>query len=596
MKLIYKYINHFLLAAVVFLINNYALTQPLLTPKDSILKLISKAKNDCIKANNYLALGKIFAKESNYENALFNYYKALNFFEKQNTILKIADCKRNISVIKFYQKNFKEADILLNDAIKTYLKTNEYSKLGECFKGLGDNALLQADTPLSINNYEKALYYLAKNKDSIGIASIYGNLSTAYFNNDNLRLNYLLKANSIWEKYEPNHILSIITLGNIGVYYLDKVRYQKPTTRQAFSAIQKNTLLEKGGMYLKKAITLAKQNNDVDNSSYFTGVLAELQAEQGDYKNAYANFHSFFDTYDSIYSQDSKNKLAKIESQKEIDKQANELKLKELVIANQKKQKIFFILGLCILGLFGALFYYQALQRKKTNKKLLQLNTELDEANKTKAKFLGIISHDLRGPVASLVNFLHLQKNNPQLLSTQQKIENETIITNNAETLLENMETMLLWSKSQIKNFSPTIKEVAVNNLFNYVQTFFAYAKNVKLDFSNTDNVVIRTDENYLQTIMQNLTSNAINAIPSNNAHIEWKAFKQSNKTILTITDNGKGLTQNQIEAIETGALHNQSSKHGFGFHIVKDLAASINCIITIDKSYTKGTRFVLTI
>jgi signal transduction histidine kinase len=48
--------------------------------------------------------------------------------------------------------------------------------------------------------------------------------------------------------------------------------------------------------------------------------------------------------------------------------------------------------------------------RKKTNTTLLHLNNELDEANKIKAKFFAIISHDLRSPIANLVSFLNLKK------------------------------------------------------------------------------------------------------------------------------------------------------------------------------------------
>ena len=48
------------------------------------------------------------------------------------------------------------------------------------------------------------------------------------------------------------------------------------------------------------------------------------------------------------------------------------------------------------------------------------LNNQLDEANKVKAKFFGILSHDLRSPVANLIHFLHLQKNDPDLLGKEQ--------------------------------------------------------------------------------------------------------------------------------------------------------------------------------
>lgn len=94
----------------------------------------------------------------------------------------------------------------------------------------------------------------------------------------------------------------------------------------------------------------------------------------------------------------------------------NEADIAKLSLATIEKQKWMMILGLIFLSIIGALFYYQSLVRKKTNRKLQILNIELDEANKAKARFMAILNHDLRSPVANLLQFLHLQKDNPELL------------------------------------------------------------------------------------------------------------------------------------------------------------------------------------
>ena len=94
------------------------------------------------------------------------------------------------------------------------------------------------------------------------------------------------------------------------------------------------------------------------------------------------------------------------------------------------------------------------------------LNSQLDEANKVKARFFSILSHDLRSPIVNLVHFLHLQKDEPDLLSGEEQVKHRQNISDSAENLLNTMEAMLLWSKEQMENFRPNIKTIPVDNLF----------------------------------------------------------------------------------------------------------------------------------
>jgi signal transduction histidine kinase len=88
---------------------------------------------------------------------------------------------------------------------------------------------------------------------------------------------------------------------------------------------------------------------------------------------------------------------------------------------------------------------------------------------------------------------------------------------------------MLLWSKGQMENFKPQVKQIAINEIYDYLQKFFANADNVKFSFDNKDNLNVSTDEDYLKTIMQNLTNNAIKALKSSpNGTIHWKAEQQN--------------------------------------------------------------------
>lgn len=252
------------------------------------------------------------------------------------------------------------------------------------------------------------------------------------------------------------------------------------------------------------------------------------------------------------------------------------------------------IAGLGLLLVIGGLLYRQSRTRKRTNTTLLQLNNELDEANKVKAKFFAILSHDLRSPVANLISFLEMQQEEPGIMNAEEAAQHQQYISHSARSLLETMEAMLLWSKGQMENFKPQIHSVPVRDMFAYIQRFFENSGNTRISFNDPGDIKVNTDENYLQTIMHNLTANALKVLKDTpGAVIEWQVKQTGDKTTLSITDNGPGINEEQVKALyDDAAVPN--AKTGFGLHLVRDLARAIHCKITMQSQPGAGTTFTL--
>src|SRR5690606_31553478 len=112
--------------------------------------------------------------------------------------------------------------------------------------------------------------------------------------------------------------------------------------------------------------------------------------------------------------------------------------------------------------------------------------------------------------------------------------------------------------------------------------------------YSNPEAVSVHTDEDYLKTILYNLTVNALKALKNTpDPQLEWKAVRQDNKVQLSITDNGPGILREQADA-----LYNKEAaigtKSGLGLHIIRDLANAIQCCIVLDTGQNKGTLITL--
>jgi signal transduction histidine kinase len=210
-----------------------------------------------------------------------------------------------------------------------------------------------------------------------------------------------------------------------------------------------------------------------------------------------------------------------------------------------------------------------------------------------RAKLFGIIGHDLRTPVANLINFLHLRKEAPDL-SGEGMERHEHNIAAGAENLLHTMEDLLLWSKGQMKNFSPRKKQLAVRDLFGELRLLYPDEERLQLQFLYPEQLELFTDGDYLKTILRNLTTNAIKAVRErSDGLVVWRAWQDGGRRHLSVADNGPGLPEAGLrilvdeEAVVGGT-------NGLGLHLIRDFAAAIGIGIEVQSEPGVGTVFLL--
>jgi len=537
------------------------------------------------QVNNLINIGRTYQFESDFANATAYFYKALTMAQEIKNPEQIAFIANSLTNCYFTQQNYPKATEYAQMGVKYGALAKAPRNESKAYQQLGGIAHMQNDTVNAIMYLGKAIKICEENNDRLDLADALLNLALEYADYKK-QIEIMLRVNAIMDEINPNSEISLANKGNLGNAYNQLAKESRSPDKEIY--------MKKAETYLLRAKELAEQNNSPEYQAHMYFMLADLEEHKTDYKTALAYYKKANTTNDSLFSQKKKNEIAGLEGKYTIALKDDEIAINKLRLADQRKTEWGLIAGLALFGVIGGLLYWQSRSRKKVNTTLMVLNNQLDEANKVKARFFGILSHDLRGPIVNLVHFLHLQKDDPDLLSETQQVVHRQKISDSAEDLLNNMEAMLLWSKEQMGNFRPDIKNIAVDDLFGYIQKFFGQTPHVTITFDHTPGLLVSADENYLRTIMQNLTSNAIKALEKTpNATIEWSAKKEADKTILSITDNGPG-----IEAEEAKTLFDEQSthngKHGLGFHLVRDLAKAINYKIAVKSDFKKGTTFIL--
>jgi len=143
---------------------------------------------------------------------------------------------------------------------------------------------------------------------------------------------------------------------------------------------------------------------------------------------------------------------------------------------------------------------------KLKNEQLLTVISEKD-------KFFTIIAHDLKNPLQALKGFIQILYEELNTLTMNEIYEIVIHIkssTNNFSDLLENL---MLWARLQrgLMHFNPEeiFLSTAVRESVSLISDS-ALNKNIELTYSIPENLKVFADINILQTIIRNLTSNAV--------------------------------------------------------------------------------------
>lgn len=558
----------------------YAKAKPYLIAE---LKIHQKNQDQFNTASCLIALGTLYLRQGQYSKALDEYLSALKTAEQSDLKTLIPVIYNNISALYFEQNHFDKSLEYDQKALALYQEFGDTLGIATTYSGMANQFQLKADTLQAIRYYQQALRGFQSINAQIKMAEVYQN-QALLMKQLKTRLQLQLKAQAIWDQSYPAYKLSITNLGNIGWSFLDSAGQNTTSKKLA---------LDKATYYYRKAAALADTVQDEGNQHFLLGLLAELEAAKGNYTSAYQAMYRYHNQHDSIYSQESKNKLAEAESNFFLEKKDAEIAIQKLTISNQRKIQWAFALGSLLLLVIAFLFYRLSQIRRKSNQQLQQLNQSLDLANRQKAQLLAVLSHDLRHPLSNLISLLHLQKNAPDLLTPEMASQNQNRITTNTEVLLENLENMLLWSKEQMNQAIVEPQDVSVSALFSRLQITFSVQDQLRWEFECPEDFVIHTDSNYLWIVLQNLSSNASKALKNqNDGKIAWKAWSIGSQKYLSIADNGPGFPANILNA--SNEAQNEIFLSGFGLQVVHDFAQKLGIGLQFENATEGGARVIL--
>lgn len=554
-------------------------------------KLFLELKDTFNLISTYNNLGSLEQDmRANYPAALAYYLKAVPLAELKEFHYLTGILYENMAKIKDIQNDLPSALSLAEKSLQYRLKDTasrqSLVQVGNAYNTLGTIYLKMKDTAAAKRFHQAAIDFDQKIENQHGLAHALSYYSRTIPYDNPHKLSYLLQSHDVWNKVNPLNADAVINEMHLGEFY-----YQKYLD----DPVQKDNL-SKAYLHSRSAWEHGKEGQVLSSVHELYQLLANLEKEKENYHQAFEYLTHYNLIHDSIYSQERKNELARLESQKDLQARDAALQLADLKVSQQRKQLLSMALAIILLTFMGAIIYYQSGQRKKIITELNSANQKLSEANKLKSRFFGILSHDLRHPVSSVLGYLNaLSFNKDQILA----VESDKLLTNlkqSTQQLLTNMEGLLLWSKEQMDAYHPVFEKIKARE---YVQQFLedtVLDEDVQVTVEiNPDSLELFADQNYLRTILNNLVTNALKATAGQvDRKLGLLFMLHEDEVSLAVLDNGPGVPEKVRNYLEDNTSTN-TYLTSFGITIIKELAGKLSAIIKVMPSTDRGTTITLT-
>ncbi|PIB34328.1 hypothetical protein BFP72_02265 [Reichenbachiella sp. 5M10] len=237
------------------------------------------------------------------------------------------------------------------------------------------------------------------------------------------------------------------------------------------------------------------------------------------------------------------------------------------------------------------------------NQEILSKNALLEDLHRQKDGMVGVVAHDLRSPLNNIKGLINLVTKSGQLNDEQTRyVQLITRLLNQGDLLISD----LLYVNG-IQQFDIQLhpREFNINEyITSWLENFQSDLKDKQQKLSlktQTATAIIRTDQEVLRRILDNLFTNAMK-FSEKGATIHLSLVEKSDYFKISITDEGPGISEadqekmfEMFQKLSAKPTAGESSS-GLGLSIVKALIDKLTGKILVHSVLGEGTEFELRI
>ena len=218
-----------------------------------------------------------------------------------------------------------------------------------------------------------------------------------------------------------------------------------------------------------------------------------------------------------------------------------------------------------------------------------------------RTEWIAGVSHDIRTPLTLIMGHADQIRKDPQ--SEKNRIQAE-IIEKQGERIRNlvtnlNVSSKLDFGLDHFENTSFKVGSKTRKILIDIMNREFE--QKYKFDFEieeDASNIILKVNESLFQRVIENIINNSIHHNP-NGCSIKIKISKsihRSHKFTIEFSDDGIGVSAEQLKKLNTPVLNNleNAQEHGIGLRIVKQIARYYKWSVQFSTSETGGMKIVI--
>lgn len=576
-------------------------------------------KNSPVEISILLEMADIYKSTNKKILANENYYKAYNLAEKLGDLQQQAFVAGRLGTIFYHQNNYDMAmhNYKLSIRLIKTLKLNSehntkhlqlYNNIALCYvnKKLLDTALIYYDSAL------KASLIIEKSMNEIATGVVLGNIGRVHqLKGDyNTALQYLKKniaINTLPGKDNGDAVTSY-------TYMLE-----------IYNQLDSNAAFMKTIGEAEKLVKQAKGFNIQKWNARIMGIKADFVTKTGDYKKAleYRNLQ--------LAISDSFQQAAETETLQDLIFSRRIMEQNELVKLLEKdnrlqQSKIATYLAVAILGivlLIAAVvglnsYRYSLKEQQQLNIQIARQNEEISlnkfeleqavEELKTldaeKNRLLGMVAHDLRGPIyniSGVVSLIEAGVGYEKMAADD--VHLIELIKKSCDNALDVINDLLEAARMDAVGIEITKAPENLNQLLQNAIALYqnqAQQKGIQIVVAPpTQEVILQVNKEKMSRAIGNLLSNAIKfSYPGDNIHIVLA--QTNNSALISIADKGMGIPDSHKNILFdkfTRAKRDGTAGEkpiGLGMSIVKQIIEAHHGRLWFESEVNQGTTFYI--
>lgn len=244
---------------------------------------------------------------------------------------------------------------------------------------------------------------------------------------------------------------------------------------------------------------------------------------------------------------------------------------------------------------------YRLIVENRRSWEYYQKHKLLSEVEQLKTNFIGLMSHDLKTPLARIQGMTEIIQKEPTPLSSSQR-EALDMIKQSSVDLTAFISTILNYAKIESQGVELHKQSKDINQLLLEVtkkHEFLAKLKHIQLITELETLFSIKVDPELIKQVLSNLIENAIKYSPEN-SKVLITSEETDGKIIIQVSDQGPGIPPDELSNVFMKFFRSKNAKSspikgsGLGLYLAKYFVELHQGRIYCESSLNEGSTFTV--